>query len=237
MMVMSATYQQSSVQDSSRVAEDPNNIWLSRGTKRRLPAWMIRDQALFISSLLSDSIGGPSVNPYQPPGIWEEATFGFKAYEQDHGINLYRRSLYTFWRRIVGPTNLFDNSPRQTCHVKPLLTNTPMHALTTLNDMTYVEAARVMAAKVMNQAGTEATQLALAFRMATARKPNDQEASILSRRLSVLKNHYRENLEEAKQVISAGEYAINLDLDQASLAAMAGICSLILNMDEVVCKQ
>ena len=111
---------------------------------------MIRDQALAASELLANQKGGAPVNPYQPPGVWEEATFGSRKYSQVHGEGLYRRSLYTFWRRIVGPTVFFDSAPRQVCAVKLPRTNTPLHALTTLNDITYVEAARALATRLLN---------------------------------------------------------------------------------------
>src|SRR5690606_27976023 len=143
------TYRQSS-RITPRTAEiDPENRLLSRGPRYRLASWMIRDQALAVSGLLVRTIGGPPVNPYQPPGVWEEATFGNKQYQQDHGAKLYRRRLYTFWRRIVGPTIFFDSASRQTCTVNQTRTNSPLHALTALNAITYVEAARAMARRVL----------------------------------------------------------------------------------------
>ncbi len=236
-MVMSATYQQTSKIDTTSGTSDINNKWLARAHRHRLPSWMIRDQALFLSHLLSDSIGGPSVKPYQPPGIWEEATFGKKTYVQDHGEDLYRRTLYTFWRRIVGPTTLFDNSPRQTCSVKPLRTNTPMHALTTLNDITYQEAARVMAAYLLDTSTPGEEILTRAFRMATSRFPNEVEKEILEKRWKILKNKYENDPLAAQKIIGAGEYPVAIDLDPITLAALSGICSLILNLDEVICRQ
>ena len=145
LIVTSATYRQSSRLTPELRERDPDNRLLARGPRHRLPAWMIRDQALAASGLLSAKPGGPPVKPYQPPGIWEEATFGNKRYQQDTGESLYRRSLYVFWRRIVGPTMFFDGANRQTCSVKTVITNTPLHALATLNDTTYVEAARALA--------------------------------------------------------------------------------------------
>ncbi|MCH2209590.1 MAG: PSD1 and planctomycete cytochrome C domain-containing protein [Lentisphaerales bacterium] len=148
-IVTSKTYKQSSrITDELRV-KDLENKLLSRGPRFRMPSWMLRDQALQISGLLNDELGGPSIKPYQPEGIWSEATFGKIKYKQDTGKDLYRRSMYIFWRRIVGPTMFFDNAARQVCDVKMHLTNTPLHALVTLNDTTYVEAARVMAERVM----------------------------------------------------------------------------------------
>ncbi len=137
LIVTSATYRQSSKVTPELFERDPENRLLARGPRFRLPSWMIRDQALAASGLLVEKLGGPPVKPYQPPGIWEEATFGQIKYQQDHGDALYRRSLYTFWRRIVGPTMFFDTGARQTCTVKQSRTNTPLHALTTLNDVTY----------------------------------------------------------------------------------------------------
>src|SRR5438876_7092077 len=130
-----------------------------------MPACMLRDQALFLAGLLVEKIGGAAVMPYQPEGIWEEATFGKKSYKQDHGAALYRRSLYTFWRRIVGPTMFFDNASRQTCYVRAIRTNTPLHALTTLNDVQYVEAARALAQRVLLAQDDDAARLDLAFRL------------------------------------------------------------------------
>ena len=149
LIVTSATYRQSSKVTPALAERDPENRLLARGPRFRMPSWMIRDQALAASGLLVDQLGGAPVHPYQPPGVWEETTFGLKKYPPDHGDDLYRRSVYTFWRRIVGPTMFFDTATRQTCTVKQSRTNTPLHALSTLNDTTYVEAARTMAQRVM----------------------------------------------------------------------------------------
>ena len=152
LVVTSATYRQSSRTTPTLQERDPENRLLARGPRFRLPSWMLRDQALTAAGLLVDRPGGPGVKPYQPAGIWEEATFGKKTYDQDHGEALYRRSLYVFWRRIVGPTSFFDAGARQVCTVKVARTNTPLHALVTLNDPAYVEAARVMAQRVLTEA-------------------------------------------------------------------------------------
>ena len=141
-IVTSRAYRQSSKASPELIDRDPENRLLARGPRFRMPSWMLRDQALAASGLLVAKLGGPPVKGYQPDGVWEEATFGGKRYVQDHGEALYRRSLYTFWRRIVGPTMFFDNAARQVCTVNVFRTNTPLHALLTLNDVTYVEAAR-----------------------------------------------------------------------------------------------
>jgi hypothetical protein len=155
MLVTSATYRQSSRVTEEAWELDPENRWLSRAPRYRLPAWMLRDQALAVSGLLVPRMGGPSVQPYQPPGVWEEATFGRKSYRQDSGDKLYRRSLYTFWRRIIAPTNFFDNASRQVCVVNPSRTNTPLHALTTMNDITFIEAGRHLAERVLQEEAGE----------------------------------------------------------------------------------
>src|SRR5262245_52314216 len=153
LIVTSATYRQSSRVTPALAERDPQNRLLARGPRFRPPSWMVRDQALAASGLLVRKLGGPPVKPYQPAGVWEEATFGTKKYQQDKGEALYRRSVYTFWRRIVGPTMLFDAAARQVCTVKQVRTNTPLHALVVLNDPTYVEAARALAQRVLTSTG------------------------------------------------------------------------------------
>ena len=236
-IVMSATYRQSSKVTDELLEIDPENKHLARATRMRIPSWMIRDQALYVSGLLVDSIGGQPVKPYQPEGIWEEATFGKIKYEQDHGDALYRRSLYTFWRRISGPTFLFDNSARQVCNVKMLSTNTPLHALTTLNDITYTEAARVMAEKVITAKTDDSDRLASAFEWATSRKPGSEELTILNSRLSDLRTEFANNKEEAQKITSIGEYRVNQELDMVDYAAYSILSSLLLNLDETITRQ
>lgn len=236
-MVMSATYRQSSKAIPGQWAKDPENRFLARGPRHRLPSWMIRDQALSLSGLLNDSIGGPPVNGYQPTGIWEEATFGAKKYEQNHGEDLYRRTLYLFWRRIVGPTVIFDNAARQTCSVKPLITNSPQHALITLNDVTYVEAARVLAERIMTTRQTDEDRVSLAFRLATARLPDLQEKELMLKRLVQWKSDFEKMPEEAKKLVATGEYRQDETLNPADQAAYTALCSLILNLDETLTKQ
>src|SRR5690606_236683 len=197
LIVMSATYRQSSAVTDEAMQADPENRWLARGSRYRLPSWMLRDQALAVSGLLNPQVGGPPVKPYQPAGVWAEATFGKITYEPDTGDKLYRRSLYVFWRRIVGPTMFFDSAKRQTCEVKPTRTNTPLHALTTLNDTTYVEAARGMAQRVLRHDPARDKQLAYAFRLATAREPDEQEREVLSNRLDALQQDFAEHPDEA----------------------------------------
>ncbi len=235
-IVTSRTYQQSSRVSAEAYERDPENRLLARGPRRRLPSWMLRDQALAISGLLSPRIGGKPVNGYQPPGIWEEATFGKKKYVQDEGESLHRRTLYTFWRRIVAPTVLFDNAPRQLCSVSPRLTNTPLHALTTLNETTYVEAARAMAQRVMEATQSDPERIAWGFRLATSRYPSEEETTILLSRLAILRDAFSADVDAAERLLSIGQSPRNVNLDPLEHAAWAALCSLILNLDETITK-
>jgi len=237
-IVLSSTYRQSSVVTPALRERDPNNRMLARMSRYRLPSWMIRDQALYVSGLLVEKQGGPSVKPYQPDGVWAESTFGKKRYSRDKGEALYRRSLYTFWRRIVGPTMFFDEAKRQTCEVRRARTNTPLHALITLNDIAYVEAARAMAQRVLNEGGVIDTgRIAYAFRLATTRSPSDDEVTILKNRLNQLRRNYSDNNEAAQALLKVGEHVRNDKLPVTEHAAYTVLCNLILNLDEVITRE
>jgi hypothetical protein len=238
LIVTSATYRQSSKVSPELRERDPENRLLARGPRHRLPAWMLRDQALFASGLMTPTVGGPPVKPYQPPGVWEEATFGFKQYKQDHGEALYRRSLYVFWRRIVGPTMFFDAANRQTCTVRTVTTNTPLHALTTLNETTFVEAARALAQRAMERGGaTDADRLAFALRCLTARRPTDRESEILAESLERQRKLFAADPAAAAKLLKVGESPRNEKLDVVEHAALTAVCTLLLNLDEVLTKQ
>ncbi|MBL8829334.1 MAG: PSD1 domain-containing protein [Planctomycetaceae bacterium] len=239
LIVTSAAYQQSSSVTPTLWERDPENRLLARGPRFRMPSWMIRDQALAISGLLVDRLGGPSVKPYQPAGIWEEATFGKKTYVQDHGESLYRRSLYIFWRRIVGPTMFFDTSTRQVCSIKQVRTNTPLHALATLNDVTYIEAARTLAQRVLqtSPSADDSSRIAAAFRRATTRAPSSQELTVLQGTLDRLRKHYAADRDAALQLLKTGESPRDEQLDPIEHASFTALCTLILNLDEVLTKQ
>lgn len=238
LIVMSATYRQSSKVAPAMIERDPENRLLARGPRYRLPSWMIRDQALAASGLLVDKIGGKPVLGYQPPGIWEEATFGQIRYNQEHGEALYRRSLYTFWRRIVGPTMFFDVANRQTCTVKIARTNTPLHALVTLNDVTYVESARALAQRVLlGPARDDASRIADAFRYLTSREPKPAELDILSLRLEKLRKLYAGDEAAAKKLIATGESVPDPKLNPVELAAYTSLATVLLNLDETISKE
>jgi hypothetical protein len=238
LLVTSATYRQSSKLTPLLRERDAENRLLARGPRFRLSSHAIRDQALALSGLLVERLGGPPVRPYQPPGIWEEMSFGYIHYVQDHGPNLYRRSLYTFWRRTVGPPNLFDTPARQVCVVRPTRTNTPLQALVTLNDVTYAEAARVLAQRVMTRGGTTPEQrVDYTFRLATARHPTPRETSVLLNAYRRLLGQYQADRAAARKLVSAGEAPRDPNLDVSELAAYTGLATLVLNLDEALTKE
>ncbi len=238
LIVTSATYRQSSAVSQSAAEQDLENVWLARAPRYRLPSWMLRDQALAASGLLTEQIGGPSVRPYQPEGVWAEATFGKIRYQPDTGGALYRRSLYVFWRRIVGPTMFFDTAKRQTCEVKPTRTNTPLHALTTLNETTFVEAARALAQRaLLSEAKTPEDRIAWAFRTVTARFPTSPERKLLVRRWENLHGQFAAHPDDAQQLLGVGSSPRDENLNATEHAAMTVVCSMLLNLDETLSKE
>ncbi|MDQ3439163.1 MAG: DUF1553 domain-containing protein, partial [Planctomycetota bacterium] len=236
LIVTSAAYRQSSKVTPEAFERDPENRLIARGPRFRLPAVVLRDQALAASGLLVEKIGGPPVKSYQPPGIWEEATFGQIKYEQDHGDALYRRGAYVFWRRIVGPTGFFDASSRSVCTVKPNRTNTPLHALTTLNDVTYVEAARALAQRVMlaNNDKSPEQLIDTAYRYVTGRTAGEKERGVLVAALLRLKGQYGKDKDAALKLLATGESKRDEKLDPVEHAAFTAVCLAILNLDEVL---
>ena len=237
LMITSAAYRQSSVVTPELLERDPQNRLIARGPRYRMTPQAIRDQALAISGNLWDRMGGPPVKPYQPPGVWSDFSYGKIVYKRDGGEALYRRSLYTFWRRSVKPAMFFDNPARRVCTVRPSRTNTPMHALNLLNDTTYVEAARCFAEQLLQQPGSDADRLGKAMAMATGRPARQTEIDLLAKRLSKLQAHYARNLESVKDLLSIGESKPDPALDGVQVAAFTGITSLILNLDEVITKE
>ena len=238
-ILTSETYQRSSdITDPSHLESDPQNRLLARGPRFRMPSWMIRDQALAVSGLLDPKVGGRPVNPYQPAGIWEEATFGKQRYPQSSGPDLYRRSIYTFWKRIVSPTAFFDSAKRQVCEVKPLRTNTPMHALATLNDPTFVEAARTLASLVLQSSSqNDDERLTLAVRRVLGREPTPAERVIHARSLVRSLDVMRRDNARAKALIGIGDSKAPTSLDPAMLAAWTNLCLNLLNLDEALTKE
>lgn len=236
-IVTSRTYRQSSRVTPELSERDPQNRLLARGPRFRMPSWMIRDQALAASGLLVSKVGGPPVNGYQPPGIWEEATFGKKQYAQDHGEALYRRSLYTFWRRIIGPTIFFDNAARQTCTVKVVRTNTPLQALLTLNDVTYVEAARALAQRAWLASAADAARLDCVFRQVLSRTASTEERNILLAGLARSRHEFQQQPEAADRLLAIGESPRDTAIPPVEHAAWTALCLAVLNLDETVTRE
>jgi hypothetical protein len=216
---------------------DPDNRLFARGPRFRMPSWMIRDQALAISGLLNTTPGGKPVFPYQPAGVWDEATFGKRKYAQSSGTDLYRRSLYTFWRRIIGPTLFFDNARRQVCEVKSLRTNTPMHALTVYNDTTFVEAARAFAQSLILHTPDPAARLQLAGKRALCRPPRPQEEAVWRKTLAKASEAFAQNPEAAKRLLATGESPRDAKISEQEHAAWTLLCLNLLNLDETLTKE
>ncbi|MBM4003565.1 MAG: DUF1553 domain-containing protein [Planctomycetes bacterium] len=235
-LVLSGAYRQSSRATPELLERDPENRMLARGPRGRMPSWMLRDQALAVSGLLTRRMGGPPVRPYQPNGIWEEATFGNKRYEQDHGESLYRRSAYTFWRRIIAPSVFFDSGSRQTCTVKQARTNTPLHALLTLNDTTYVEAARALAWSTSDLHDPR-ERLRQLFLRTLIRDPRPEEIDILLAARDRLARQFSAEPASADALLAVGEFKNGPVADPIGATSWIALCNTILNLDEVLCKE
>ena len=216
---------------------DPDNRYLARGVRGRLPSWMIRDQALFVSGLLEERRGGPPVKPYQPGGVWSEATFGNKTYQRDEGDSLYRRSLYVFWRRIVGPTMFFDSAKRQVCEVRIARTNTPMHALAVLNDETYVEAARRLAATLLGEAAADAVRLQALGERVLCRPFTQEEVAVWQASLTKARETFAAAPEQADLLLAVGASPRDATHPAVEHAAWTAVCLNALNLDETLSKE
>ncbi|WP_244820435.1 PSD1 and planctomycete cytochrome C domain-containing protein [Dyadobacter pollutisoli] len=238
-MVTSATYRQSAVVTKEKLAVDPDNILLARGPRYRIHAEFIKDLVLASSGLLNKTIGGPSVKPYQPAGLWEGATSGrglLSVYNQDHGANLYRRGMYTLIKRTVPPPtmSIFDASNRDLCEVKRLKTNTPLQALVMMNDPAVLEASRVLASKLVQEKSATKDKIIKAFRLIVCRTPNDKE-------LNVLTAYYDKELKTIKpqtadKMVTVGEYPLTKNIDKKAQAALMRVISTIYNLEETITK-
>jgi hypothetical protein len=255
-IVTSATYRQRSSLDKAhgnsdssgeetRLRElDPTNRLLARGPRFRLPAEFIRDQALQVSGLLVDRLGGPSVNPYTPGNLWREVSvFGVtpataQTFEQDHGDKLYRRSLYTFCKRSVPPPNraAFDAPTRETCTIVRPVTTTPLQALVLLNDTQFVEAARAFAGRILRQPGDDATRLRWAFEECVSRPPTDAEFAVVAKTLNRERAHYAQNESDAEKYLATGESLRDKTIPVPEHAAWSQVATLLLNLSETVAR-
>lgn len=241
-MVMSATYRQSSRVTPETLAKDPENRLLAHGPRFRLDAECLRDSALAVSGLLDPTLGGKGVRPYQPPNIWEPVGFGgsnTRSYVQDHGSALYRRSLYTFYKRTAPPpimTN-FDAPNREQFCTRRERSNTPLQALNLMNDVQYFEAARNFAQRILHEGGTQdAERLTWAWRTTLARKPTEEERRIVQQALGAHRAKFRANLASAKEAIAFGESPADASAEPSELAAWTLVANLLLNLDESVTK-
>jgi hypothetical protein len=246
LIVMSATYRQSSKLTGALLERDPDNRLLARAPRLRLTAENIRDCALLASGLLVEKLGGPSVKAYQPPKIWEELTTGDtgglngQTYVQEHGEALYRRSMYLFWKRTVPlPTmTVFDAPMREVCIVRRSRTNTPLQALALLNDTIYVESARKLAERMINDGGARPPErIAWAFRTAVGRRPSDAELKILTDGFNHHLATYFGDPDAATKLLAVGESPKNPNLDPRELAAYTAVCNVILNMDQTITRE
>ncbi|MHA4812309.1 PSD1 and planctomycete cytochrome C domain-containing protein [Flavitalea flava] len=240
-IVLSATYRQSAKTSSVKQEKDPENTWLSRGPRNRLSAELVRDLVLSGSGLLVKTIGGPSVKPYQPTGLWETASSGrgvLATYKQDHHDSLYRRGMYTFIKLTVPPAimALFDASNRDQCEVRRLRTNTPLQALAMLNDPTVLEASRVLAEKLAVETSSEKEKIVKGFRLIVCRMPSEKE-------LTILENYYHGQLEsmrnnkiDAVKTLDAGEYPHDKTADKNVSAALMKLVSMLYNLEETITK-
>ncbi|MBS1576667.1 MAG: DUF1553 domain-containing protein, partial [Bacteroidetes bacterium] len=233
------TYKQSAIVTKEKLDKDPENIYLARGPRYRIAAELIRDEVLASSGLLNKTIGGPSVKPYQPAGLWEGATSGrglLSIYIQDHGDKLYRRGMYTLIKRTVPPPSMaiFDASNRDVCEVRRLKTNTPLQALVMMNDPTVLEASRVLAAKLLNERTSEKDKMTKAFRLIVCRRPDEKELDVLLKYYQKQKEAMNE--ETATKTLHVGEYPVDKSIDQKTLAAFMRVVSAIYNLEETIMK-
>jgi hypothetical protein len=241
LIVMSATYRQAAEADAEKVETDPENRYLSRGPRFRMDAEMVRDYALQVSGLLVPRIGGPSVKPYQPPGVWEAIAMNVsntRSYDQGSGEDLYRRSLYTFVKRMAPPASLeiFNAPSREVCAVRRERTNTPLQALVTLNDEQFVEAARRLAEHTLKSASDGDSRIdAVSWRL-LSRDFTPPEKAIVRDSLASLAAYYEAHQDDAQKLLKVGESAADPTLSPAELAAWTMLCNQLMNLDEVLMK-
>jgi hypothetical protein len=237
--VTSAAYRQTSRPTTELQEVDPFNKLLARQGRFRLDAEFVRDNALVISGLLVPTIGGPSVKPYQPAGYWDFLNFPLRTYDQDKGERIYRRGMYTWWQRtFLNPSLLaFDAPSHEECTAQRVQSNTPQQALTLLNDVTYVEAARVLAVKMIKQGGaSDADRIQWAYARAVSRPAKQPEVDVLTEMLARHRKAFAANPDEAKKLIATGEFAQASDVDATELAAWTNVARTILNLHETITR-
>jgi hypothetical protein len=233
LIVTSGTYRQDSSVTPALLAKDPDNRLLARGSRHRLPSWMLRDSALRAAGLLHDVIGGPPVRPHQPDGVWEELFMGRFKYESSEGPAQYRRTLYAFWRRSIAPTFLFDTAQRRTCEVRLPRTNTPLQALTLMNDATFLEASQALAVTALAEQG-DAARIQSLYRRVLSREADDRESALVGSTVMKSRETYRADPEAAQKFLRVGQRKLPPGTDPAELAAWTLAASMLLNLDEAI---
>jgi hypothetical protein len=240
-IVLSSTYRQSSVYRQDLAERDPQNDLLARGPAVRLTAEMMRDQALTASGLLVRKLGGPSVKPYQPEGLWDQlAIRNGTRYVQQHGDSLYRRSLYTFWKRTIPPPSMitFDAAERSACTVKRQHTTTPLQALVLLNDPQFIEASRALAQRTLREVpGDPQAQISRLFRRVTSRHPTPGEMTTLMHLYESERVAYRREPARVQALLRVGEFPFDKTLQPAETGAMTLVASTVFNLDEAIFKR
>ena len=236
LMVTSETYRRESGVTPEVLERDPENRLLARASRYRLPAWMLRDAALKAGGLLNPAVGGPPIRAYQPEGVWQEIFMGRFRYEPSVGPAQHRRTLYTFWRRSSAPTFLFDSAQRRVCEVSMRRTNTPLHALTLLNDETQLEASRAVAELALAASTDMDARIAFVFRRITGRPPAAREVALLKRQWLVAKEYYSERENDAAEFIAVGQYRSGECADPVNVAAYMSVASVVLNLDEAISR-
>ncbi len=236
-IMLSATYQQSSRTSPELVAIDPENRMLARGARFRVDPFVLRDSALSASGLLVETMYGPSAKPYMPPKIW--SSISNNKYKQDKGDNLYRRSLYTYWRRTIPPPSMvnFNAAEREVCIVRKEKTNTPLQALTLMNNTTFVEASRFLAERMLNHSEDSRESIRFGFRKMTSRNPTELELYLLVESFKAFHEDFAINSQEAKKLLTVGEKPRDEKLDPVTHAAMTMTATLIMNLDESITKE
>ncbi len=242
LIVTSSAYRQAAPITPEKLKRDPYNRLLARGPRFRMDGEVIRDSALFVSGLLVEKLGGPGVKPYQPPGLWEAVGYtrsNTANFSRDDGDKLYRRSVYTFWKRTSPPPGLvlFDAPSREACSVRRSRTNTPLQALNLMNDEQYVEAARHLAERILAHGGAGAEDRAgYGFLLVTGRRPNDEELAILVESFTAQQTQFANDPQAAEQLLAVGESPRNTELDPVEHAAWTMLANLLLNLDEAITK-
>ena len=235
-IVTSATYRQSSRITNTALTEDPQNVLLGRAPRRRLPGNILRDQALLVSGLLVEKEGGPSVKPFQPEQLWSEAS-NF-TYKMGEGSDLYRRSLYTYWKRTLAPPSmaLLDTADREWCSVRPKQTNTPLQALTLLNEQAFIESAIALGSRIHQTPGSLRNKLILGFRMTTTRSPNGAELATLEQSFERYRNAFERDPTALKQLLATATESTETALS-SERAAMITLANVLLNLDETTTRE